>query len=71
MNICPVGAELYHGDGQTDEDPQTADVTKLTVTFRNFVNVPNEKQVRLPVSGCVHSMYVMPQEVTNNICRIK
>jgi hypothetical protein len=29
MKICPVGAELFHADGQTD-------MTKLIVTFRNL-----------------------------------
>ena len=35
MKICPVGAELFHADGQTD-------VKKLTVAFRNFGNTPNK-----------------------------
>jgi len=33
MKIRPVGAQLFHGDGQTD-------MTNLTVTFRNFANAP-------------------------------
>jgi len=41
IKIHPVGAELFHAvrctDGRTDE--QTV-MTKLIVTFRNFVNVP-------------------------------
>ena len=32
-NIYPVGAKLFHADGQTD-------ITKLIVTFHNFVNTP-------------------------------
>ena len=31
MEIRPLGAELFHAVGQTD-------MTKLTVTFRNFVD---------------------------------
>ena len=31
MKIHPVGAKLFHVGGRTD-------MTKLTVTFRNFVN---------------------------------
>jgi len=31
MKIRSVGAELFQADGQTD-------MTKLTVTFRNFAN---------------------------------
>jgi len=40
MKIRPVGAE-FHADRQTDgrTDRQT-DMTKLTVTFRNFANAP-------------------------------
>ena len=33
IKIRPVGAELYHPDGQTD-------MTKLIVAFRNFGNAP-------------------------------
>jgi len=55
MNIRPVGAELLHVDGRTDErtDRQTdththtyahthtlTDMTKLIVAFRNFVITP-------------------------------
>jgi hypothetical protein len=35
--ICPVGAELFHADGQTDGQ---ADTTKLIVAFSNFANGP-------------------------------
>jgi hypothetical protein len=33
MKIRPVGAMLFHADGQTD-------LTKVIVAFRNFANVP-------------------------------
>jgi hypothetical protein len=33
IKIRPVGAELLHADGQTD-------MTKLTVAFHNYVNLP-------------------------------
>jgi len=33
MKICPLEAELFHTDGQTD-------MAKLMVTFRNFANAP-------------------------------
>jgi hypothetical protein len=33
MKIRPVGAELFHVDGQTD-------VTKVIVAFRSFANTP-------------------------------
>jgi hypothetical protein len=35
MNICPVGTELFHADERTD-------MTKLSVTFRNFANEINK-----------------------------
>jgi hypothetical protein len=33
MKICPVGAELFLADGQTD-------TSKLVTAFRNFANAP-------------------------------
>jgi hypothetical protein len=33
MKIRPVGAELFHVDGQTD-------MTKVTVALRNYANAP-------------------------------
>ena len=39
IKIRPVGAELFHADGQTERQ-----TTKLIVAFRNFVNAPkNDK----------------------------
>jgi hypothetical protein len=35
IKIRPVGAELFHAEGQTDK-------TKLIVAFSNFANAPNE-----------------------------
>jgi len=35
MKIRPVGAELFHADGQTD-------MTKPVVAFRNFANTPKK-----------------------------
>jgi len=35
MKIRPVGAELFHSDGQTD-------TTKLIVAFLNFTNAPKK-----------------------------
>jgi hypothetical protein len=33
MEFHPMAVKLFHADGQTD-------MKQLTVTFRNFVNVP-------------------------------
>ena len=38
VNICPVGAELFHVDGQTDK-------TKLRVAFRNFANATKNRNI--------------------------
>jgi hypothetical protein len=43
MKIFPVGAELFHADGQTETN-----MTKLTVTFRDFANEPKRDHVRYP-----------------------
>jgi len=43
MKTRPVGAELFHADGQTD-------MTKLTVAFRSFANASN-KTVNAGPSG--------------------
>jgi len=43
--ICPVGAELFHADRQTD---RRKDLTRLTVVFRNFAKAPK--------SGCTSHM---------------
>jgi len=36
IKLRPVGAELFHADGQTD-------MTKLILAFRTFANVPKTK----------------------------
>jgi Fe-S-cluster formation regulator IscX/YfhJ len=45
MKIRPVGAELFHADGQTHRQAEgrtvrQTDMKKLIVTFRNFANAP-------------------------------
>ena len=44
MKIFPVGAEVFHADGQTDGQTY---MTKLTVIFRIFVNAPKISYLRL------------------------
>jgi hypothetical protein len=39
MKFRPVGADLFHADGQTS--------TKLIVAFRSFTNVPPPKMISL------------------------
>ena len=39
MKICPMGAELLHGDGWTDgQRDGRIDMMNLTVAIRNFAN---------------------------------
>ena len=41
MKMRPVGARLFHADGQTHErTDRRTDMTKLTVAVRNFANAP-------------------------------
>jgi len=40
MKIRPVEAELFHKSGRTDGQ---ADMTKLVVAFRDFVNAPSDQ----------------------------
>jgi hypothetical protein len=39
MEIQPVGAELFHAQGQTD---WRTNMTKLRITFRSFKNAPDK-----------------------------
>jgi hypothetical protein len=41
MEIRPMGAELFHTDGQIDG---RTDMTKLKVTLRNFANAPKDRR---------------------------
>ena len=59
MKIRPVGAELFHADGRTDTDRQT-DTTKLTVSFRNFVNAPKKYDVMSISIGLTTKQSVAP-----------
>ena len=57
MKILPVGAELFHADGQTS-------VAKLIVVFRNFANAPkNYSLAKKETSFCRH--YKFKQTLTN------
>ena len=54
MKIHAVGAELFHANGQKKRQ---ADMTKLTVAFRNFANAPNE-WVLSPLTLTTHLLSV-------------
>jgi len=42
MKVCPVEADLFHADEQTDTQ---TDMTKLVVAFHNFANMPKNQSV--------------------------
>ena len=54
MKIRPVGAELFHADGRTNErtDGQT-DMMKQIVTFRNFAKAPKNYSSAFMLYFCV------------------
>jgi len=45
MKIRPVEAQLFHADGKTGK---WTDMTKLTVTFRNYANMPKNACSKYP-----------------------
>jgi hypothetical protein len=45
MKSHPVGAEVFHADGQTD-------IIQLMVAFRNSANAPKEKKEWTSVRRC-------------------
>ena len=54
MKVHAVGAELFHADGQTDGP---SDMTKLTVTVRNFANAP-KNPCSVPKEDQVSGLYM-------------
>jgi len=55
MTVRSVGAELFHVDGLTD-------MTKLTVTFHSFANVPSKHKINSwnRYTYCMLSMAELP-----------
>ena len=51
MKILPVGAELYHTDGQTD-------MTKLIVALRTFANAP-PKKLPILLTECIYMFRIV------------
>jgi len=43
MKIRPVGADLFHEEGRTDE---RTDMTKLIAAFRKFANAPKKENTQ-------------------------
>ena len=67
MKINPVGAELFHAEGETGgrTDGRTdvrRDITKLTVPFRNFANV--ERKYKRCVGRKVITLLILNIDTT-------
>jgi hypothetical protein len=62
MKIRPVGTELFHADGRTDERKnRRTGMTKLIIAFRNFANVPNESLLYTKIQFTLHREHSMLQ----------
>jgi hypothetical protein len=61
MKIRPLGAELFHADGQTDRQAW------LSYTFHNFVNAPKNIIIKIQISytELPKSLYQIIQVYTN------
>ena len=57
MKIRRVGAELFHGDGRTDN-------RKLTVAFRNSANAPTKRKC-VSVQSFPSSEVMLGEETQN------
>jgi hypothetical protein len=72
MKIRPVGAELFHADGRTNE---RTDIKKLTVACRDFASVPKNRKccdtTRSPDLICDHGICQRLQKPTMSLVRIR
>ena len=59
IKICPVGADLFHADTQTDK-------TKRIVAFRNFANAP-KNGISVVCCLCRVSVLIYLRK-TRNLC---
>jgi len=64
MKICPVGADLFHADGQTD-------MTRLKVVFRNFANAPKKRAPNMVVAVFVHPSVRPPLTRLNRLSDVR
>jgi hypothetical protein len=68
MKIRPVGAELFHADGQTD-------ITKIIVAFRRFGEAPKKVILKLTpelvVTCKTISVNLNNPASSNELCRNK
>jgi hypothetical protein len=68
MKIRPVGAELFHTDGQTDRQTDKKD---LTVAFRNFANVPKKKEPLLSTITRNYGYQFMQNDSLTCVCQCR
>ena len=48
MKIRPLGAEVFHADGQRDgQSERRTDMMKLTVAFLNFAKAPRNWRIKI------------------------
>jgi len=59
MKIRPVGAEVFHADGQTD-------MMKLIVALRRFVNAPKKAVLKLTLELVV-TCKIIPVSLNNPV----
>jgi hypothetical protein len=66
MKIHPVGAELFHADGETDRHDEAI------VAFRSFAKAPKKAQntqiVRLLRSPCTHLFTFIMKAIDGHTC---
>jgi hypothetical protein len=71
-NIRPVGAELFHSEGQTDRQ---TDMTKLKLGFRNFANTPKNRRHLIPLKETRCSAFKQTEALDTGsdlrVCSIK
>ena len=60
IKVRPVGAELFHEDGQTDGQ---TDMTNLTVAFRSFANSTKNCVLNFPPWCLYVHLFVLPIEL--------
>ena len=53
-----MGAELFHAQGSTDRERET-DMTKLIVTFGNFVNAPKNQLVQRANNTSINAVAIV------------
>jgi len=73
MLFRPVGAEVFHADGQTDRQ---TDMTKLKVAVRSFANAHKSSILHPRIEHCIscHSAWpidgLLPEYIEQCVCGV-